>query len=301
MWCSCTLNAGEYFCHYNFFLDREVRKDYCFNFLKVSKFNAFMNNSIVFLTFGFMRGIKIVFWVLWRVWFYVLMTIPILIMFPFLVLSILTESGYPYFFKMARIWARIILFGMGFYYKTDKEQTLESDKSYMLIANHTSMLDIMLMLVIINKPFVFVGKKELVKIPLFGFFYKRTCILVDRSSSRSKHGVFERAQKRINQGLSICIFPEGGVPDDESILLDHFKDGAFRLAIDHQLPIVPISFGDNKERFSYTFFSGSPGIMRVKVHSFIETEGKTMTDKNSLKEQSWQTIHAQLLDFEKNK
>ncbi|HEY6141880.1 MAG TPA: 1-acyl-sn-glycerol-3-phosphate acyltransferase, partial [Flavobacterium sp.] len=85
------------------------------------------------------------------------------------------------------------------------------------------------------------------------------------------------------------------------ILLDHFKDGAFRLAIDHQLPIVPISFGDNKERFSYTFFSGSPGIMRVKVHSFIETKGKTMADKNSLKEQSWQTIHAQLLEFEKNK
>jgi 1-acyl-sn-glycerol-3-phosphate acyltransferase len=43
------------------------------------------------------------------------------------------------------------------------------------------------------------------------------------------------AKKRINQGLSICIFPEGGVPDDESILLDTFKDGAFRLAIEHQI------------------------------------------------------------------
>ena len=245
-----------------------------------------------------MRGIKIIFWVLWRIWFYVLMAIPILLMFPFLVLSILTESGYPYFFKMARIWARIILFGMGFYYKIDKDQDFEADKSYMLIANHTSMIDIMLMLVTVRKPFVFVGKKELVKIPIFGFFYKRTCILVDRKSSRSKHGVFERAQKRINQGLSICIFPEGGVSDDESIILDHFKDGAFRLAIDHQLPIVPITFGDNKERFSFTFLSGSPGLMRVKVHSFIETESKTMADKNSLKEQSWNTIYEQLLTFQ---
>jgi 1-acyl-sn-glycerol-3-phosphate acyltransferase len=144
-----------------------------------------------------------------------------------------------------------------------------------------------------------VGKKELSKIPLFGFFYKRTCILVDRKSSKSKHGVFERAQKRINQGLSICIFPEGGVPDDESILLDSFKDGAFRLAIEHQLPIVPIAFADNKKRFSYTFFSGSPGLLRVKMLPFIETEGKSMLDKNDLKDQSWKIIHKQLLEFGK--
>lgn len=245
-----------------------------------------------------MRVIKIIFWVLWRVWFYVLMAAPILVMLPFLVLSILKESWYSYFFKMARIWAKAILFGMGFYSKIVKEQEFEKDKSYMFIANHASMLDIMLMLVTVQKPFVFVGKKELVKIPLFGFFYKRTCILVDRSSSRSKHGVFDRAQKRINQGLSICIFPEGGVPVDESIVLDHFKDGAFRLAIDHQLPIVPITFGDNKERFSFTFFSGSPGLMRVKVHSFIQTVGKVMADKNSLKDQAWNVIHTQLLDFQ---
>ncbi|TRX23705.1 1-acyl-sn-glycerol-3-phosphate acyltransferase [Flavobacterium franklandianum] len=244
-----------------------------------------------------MRGIKIIFRAIWRVWFCVLMAIPILVMFPFLVLSILTESGYPYFFKMARMWGKFILFGMGFYYKIEKEQELEEGKSYMFIANHTSMVDIMLMLVTVRKPFVFVGKKELVKIPIFGFFYKRTCILVDRSNSRSKHGVFERAHKRIHQGLSICIFPEGGVSDDETILLDHFKDGAFRLAIEHQLPIVPITFGDNKERFSFTFLSGSPGLMRVKVHSFVETERKTLADKNNLKDQCWEIIHKQLQVF----
>ena len=125
-----------------------------------------------------MRGIKIIFWLVWHVWFYVVMAIPIIIMFPFLFASILTESGYPYYFKMARIWAKCVLFGMGFYYKIEKGQELETHKSYVFIANHTSMLDIMLMLVTVKKPFVFVGKKELTKIPLFGFFYKRTCILV---------------------------------------------------------------------------------------------------------------------------
>ena len=249
-----------------------------------------------------MKILKIIFWTLWRIWFYILLGLPILIMLPFLVVSILKEEWYRYFFVMARIWAKFILFGTGFYYKIEKEQEPEPNKSYMLVANHTSMADIMLMLAVTRNPFVFVGKVELVKIPLFGFFYKRTCILVDRKSSKSRMEVFNRAQKRLDQGLSICIFPEGGVPADETVLLDEFKDGAFRLAIEHQIPIVPITFADNKERFSYTFFSGSPGRMRVKIHNFVETKGKTIEDKKdikALKETVWTIIYNQLQAFRK--
>nr|WP_315164904.1 lysophospholipid acyltransferase family protein [uncultured Flavobacterium sp.] len=246
-----------------------------------------------------MRIIKFGFWLFWRIWFYVLMAIPILIMLPFLVASIATEKGYPYFFKMARLWAKFILFGMGFYYKVEKSQELDPNKSYMIVANHTSMADIMLMLAVIKNPFVFVGKKELSKIPLFGFFYKRTCILVDRSCSKSRMEVFNSAEKRIKRGLSVCIFPEGGVPSDEKIVLDTFKDGAFRLAIEHQIPILPITFGDNKKRFSYTFFSGTPGIMRVKIHSLVQTLGKKGVDRKEIKEEVYEIIHKQLLDFEK--
>lgn len=230
------------------------------------------------------------------------MGIPIIIMLPFLVISILKEKWYPYFFIMARIWAKAILFGSGFYYKVEREQELESGKSYMFVANHTSMADIMLMLALVKNPFVFVGKKELSKIPLFGFFYKRTCILVDRGSQKSRMEVFNRAEKRLKQGLSICIFPEGGVPNDESILLDDFKDGAFRLAIEHQIPIVPLTFADNKERFSYTFFSGSPGLMRAKVHSFVSTIGKTIENKKDIKEVKEEVrtiINNQLLLFKR--
>jgi 1-acyl-sn-glycerol-3-phosphate acyltransferase len=230
------------------------------------------------------------------------MGIPIILMFPFLIVSILKEKWYPYFFVMARIWAKVILFGSGFYYKVQKTALLDPNKSYMLVANHTSMADIMLMLAITKNPFVFVGKKELSRIPLFGFFYKRTCILVDRNNSRSRMAVFKSAQRRLNQGLSICIFPEGGVPADESITLDTFKDGAFRLAIEHQIPIVPITFADNKERMSYTFFSGSPGIMRVKIHSIIPTLGKTIENKKDIKELKEDTrtlIYDQLLTFMK--
>ena len=161
---------------------------------------------------------------------------------------------------------------------------MEQRKSYMLVANHTSMLDIMLMLYISRNPFVFVGKKELVKIPLFGFFYKRVCILVDREDTRSRTGVYRRAQKRLKQGLSICIFPEGGVPDDETVLLDTFKDGAFKMAVAHKIPVVPMTFYDNKKRFSFSFFSGGPGRVRAKVHRFFETGILDEEDKGKLRE-----------------
>ena len=159
----------------------------------------------------------------------------------------------------------------------------------MFVSNHTSMTDIMLMLYVTKNPFVFVGKKELSKIPLFGFFYKRTCILVDRKNPRSRKEVFESAQKRLDQGLSICIFPEGGVPE-EHIMLDEFKDGAFRLAINHQIPVVPLTFKDNKKRFSYTFFSGGPGLMRVKVHEFLETKNLKIDSTKELNNMAHEII-----------
>lgn len=246
-----------------------------------------------------MKILKYPLWFLYRIWFYILLAVPILVMFPILVISILKEEWYPYFFKLARVWAKIILIGMGFRWIIKREQTPEPSKSYMFIANHTSMADIMLMLVSVKNPFVFVGKAELAKIPLFGFFYKRTCILVDRSSEKSRKAVFLRAQKRLKQGLSICIFPEGGVPD-EKIILDEFKDGAFRLAINHQIPIVPMTFADNKKRFSYVFFSGGPGRMRVKVHQFLSTEGLTSKDAKALNVQARTLILDQLLTYHKN-
>lgn len=160
----------------------------------------------------------------------------------------------------------------------------------MFVANHTSITDIMLMLAVIDHPFVFLGKVELAKIPLFGYFYRRTCILVDRSSQKSRLEAFAEAQRRLKQGNSICIFPEGGVPEDKSIEIAPFKDGAFRLAIDHQIPIVPITFHDNKKRFSYTFLSGSPGVMRAKIHEAIPTKNISQEGKRELKNKTHETI-----------
>jgi len=235
-----------------------------------------------------------IFRLFWRVWFYVLMFFSIVILFPFLLISTLRESWYGFFFRVAKVWAAINLFGMGFIPKVKYLEKMKKGKSYLLVSNHTSMIDIMMMLYVSKNPFVFVGKKELAKYPLFGFFYKRTCILVDRQDSKSRHAVFYQAQERLNNGLSVCIFPEGGVPDDLSIVLDTFKDGAFRLAINHQIPIVPMVFYDNKAKFSYKFFSGQPGILKAKVLPFIKTEGLSLQNKRQLNQTVREKIMAEL-------
>lgn len=246
-----------------------------------------------------MRFLAYPLWFIYRIWFYLLVLIPILVLMPFLIVSISNEKWYPYFFKLARIWSKFILIGMGFGWKVKGDLELEKGKSYMFIANHVSMIDVMLMLVTVkHNPFVFVGKKELTKIPLFGFFYRKTCIIVDRSDSNSRKQVYLSAKKKLDSGLSVCIFPEGLVPE-EKVILAPFKDGAFRLAINHQIPIVPLTFPDNKKRFSYTFFSGGPGILRVIPHSKIETEGLTTKSTKEIKEIAFNTIYNKLIQIEK--
>ena len=231
---------------------------------------------------------------LYHLWVYILIVLPIAFMFPLLMLLSLREKWYPHFFWIARnIWATIILYGMGCPPKIARNQKFERGKSYMLVANHTSILDIMLMLRISKNPFVFIGKKELAKFPIFGFFYKRVCILVDRNDPKSRTGVYRKAQRRLQQGASICIFPEGGVPK-EHILLDTFKDGAFRMAIAHGISVVPITLYDGKKRFSFTFPSGGPGKLRAKVHRFFETAVLSEEDKLTLREEVHEVILKEL-------
>jgi 1-acyl-sn-glycerol-3-phosphate acyltransferase len=242
-----------------------------------------------------MKIFKYIFYILWRCWFYGWVLFSIVAIFPVLVVVTSTENLYPIFFKIARAWGKTILFVMGFKVVVSKKQVIEKGKSYMFCPNHTSMIDVMVMLSIIKKPFVFVGKVELAKIPIFGYFYKRTCILVDRNNSRSRKAVFDEARRRLGNGLSVCIFPEGLVPEDESIVLSDFKNGAFRLAIEHQIPIVPIIMYDCKKRFSYTFFSGRPGKLRVKIDEFIETKDLSLKNINSLKQKTYNLIYQNLM------
>lgn len=229
---------------------------------------------------------------LYHLWFYLVVFITTVVLSPFLLVSTIKESWYPQFYKVARVWSTMILYGVGCIPKFGSKVPYEYGKSYMFVANHRSMLDIMMMYYSISTPFVFVGKKELARIPIFGFFYKRTCILVDRSNLRSKKAVMQEADKRIKNGLSVCIFPEGGIPDDTNTILGRFKDGAFRLALAHKIPIAPLVFHDNGKRFGYELFSGGPGRSRVELLPVWDTINIPEEDKFKLRD----TIHEQILN-----
>ncbi|NNC69590.1 MAG: 1-acyl-sn-glycerol-3-phosphate acyltransferase [Flavobacteriaceae bacterium] len=242
-----------------------------------------------------MEFFRNIFRIFWRAWFYGWVFFSILFALPVLIVVISSDRFYKTFFKIAIFWGKTILFVMGFKPVVDYEQEIISDTSYMFIANHASLIDVMLMLSVMKNPAVFVGKKELRKLPVFGYVFRKTSIYVDRSSEKSRKEVYVRAQKKLDQGLSICIFPEGLVPE-ENVTLAPFKNGAFRLAIEHQIPIVPMTFYDVKKRFSWTFFSGWPGKLRVKVHPFIETKGLTLDDMDALKEKAYNLIHDELVN-----
>tara|TARA_R110001599_G_scaffold3530_9_gene19439 strand:- start:1487 stop:2257 length:771 start_codon:yes stop_codon:yes gene_type:complete len=223
---------------------------------------------------------------LWRVWFYVFFGLSLVIMMPFLFVLTFNENQYPFLYKIIRAFSKTLIFVMGFRLKKQIEEPLDATQSYMFCPNHTSMLDPFILVSMVKKPIVFVGKAELKKIPIFGFFYKRICILVDRSCQNSRKEVYFCAKRRLKNGTSVAIFPEGLVPT-EDVILSPFKNGAFSLAIEHQIPIVPATYFDCKRFFSWTYFKGRPGTIRIKQHKPIYTKG---LDKKSLKEIKQQTF-----------
>ena len=164
----------------------------------------------------------------------------------------------------------------------------------MYCPNHGSLLDPFVLIALSKKPIVFVGKKELARIPVFGFFYKRTAILVDRNSVESRKRVFKMAKKRLQNGVSMAIFPEGLVPT-EDVILAPFKKGAFSLAIEFGIPIIPQVYYDCKRFFSWDIFKGRPGVLRVHQHNFIETKGLSLEkDMEELKNKTFNIIYKDL-------
>jgi 1-acyl-sn-glycerol-3-phosphate acyltransferase len=159
-------------------------------------------------------------------------------------------------------------------------------------------MDPFVLILLSKNPIVFIGKKELVKIPIFGYFYKKVVILVDRSSPKSRKRVYKMAKKRLQNGTSMAIFPEGLVPT-ENVILAPFKNGAFSLAIEYKMPIVPQVYFDGKRLFSWDYLKGGPGVLRIRQHRFIKTTALEDADMERLKQQTFELIHSDLLNDEK--
>ncbi|WP_185872330.1 lysophospholipid acyltransferase family protein [Blattabacterium cuenoti] len=250
-----------------------------------------------------MRILQILFVLLWRIWFFIIniFLIPLWagVSIPFL----FKDKYYPIAYWFHQMWARSNLLLMGFWYILEKdEEILDKNKQYVIISNHTSIMDIMLIYSLMrNHPLVFVGKAELAKLPFFGFVYKKSNILIDRKNLSSCIKVFKKIQDKVDSGKSVCIFPEGGVPNP-SIFLDNFKNGAFFTAIIKKISIIPFTIADIKTKFpNFSFIKGCPGKVRIKQHHSISTKNLSLKDKNNLNKKCFNLIKYQLEKFEREK
>lgn len=157
---------------------------------------------------------------------------------------------------------------------------------YVLISNHRSALDIILNGMTFPHTMQFLSKKEMEKAPLLGYIIKKTSILVDRKSIRSRALSFKAMQHTLNERKnSVMIYPEGTRSKSEDILLQPFHDGAFFLAIKNQTPLVAQVLVYTDRRYPPTELAFLiPGVVHAIWCEPIDTTGMTVADMPQLKE-----------------
>ncbi|MBA4851954.1 1-acyl-sn-glycerol-3-phosphate acyltransferase [Emticicia sp. BO119] len=240
-----------------------------------------------------MRGfLKLLSW-LYTAWCLFWFLLIFFLLFPIVFISLQKEEWKIMVHYCNRIWGRIFFFMAGMPVKITYESKLDSKRAYVFCANHFSYLDIALMGAIIKNYFAFLGKSSVKNVPLFGYMFAKAHIQVDRSDKGSRTKALTRSIKALKSGRSIMIFPEGGIhTTDFPQMVQPFKDGAFSMAIENQVPIVPISLLDNYKVMPNVLMRWHP--IRVIFHTPIETKGKTKSDIETIKKQVYDIIQPTL-------
>jgi 1-acyl-sn-glycerol-3-phosphate acyltransferase len=184
----------------------------------------------------------------------------------------------------------------GIFYKEKMEQPVDWSRTYIICPNHTSNLDIMSVSLLIKNNFCFIGKHELLDNPLLGIFFRTIDIPVNRESKISSYKAFKYAGERLENGMSVVIFPEGTISKTYPPQLQEFKNGPFRLAIELKIPILPITSLDTWKVMwdDGRKYGSRPGICNIFVHKPIETGGMTVDDADVLKDEVYKVIKNKL-------
>ena len=143
-----------------------------------------------------------------------------------------------------------------------------------------------------NSYFRYLGKSSLEKIPLFGYMYKKLYITVNRRDKQSRGSAFTRCQESINEGVGIAIYPEGAIPPTTPKLI-HFKDGAFRLSIDNNIPLVPITMPFNHKVLPVGDIFRSR-LIKIIVHPPLNTSNHPYESVRELKDVTYSIIENEL-------
>lgn len=233
---------------------------------------------------------------IWKIYAGLVLSISLILLYPIYAILLSKEAWFNHALNILRIHTWLILFFVGIYVKVENKHFLKSLKSAVITPNHSSYLDILVLYQTIPNYFVFMGKHTLKTIPIFNIFFKDMNIAVNRKSIMSGKEALKRCAQELEKGNSVVLFPEGTIPDDAPNML-RFKSGAFKLAIDEQKPIVPISFLTNYKRLQLSgLFNGKagPGIAKIIIHEPITTIGMTMEDLLPLQNKVFEIITQQL-------
>jgi 1-acyl-sn-glycerol-3-phosphate acyltransferase len=238
-------------------------------------------------------------------WFYCLYAILLflslmVLVFPWVFIASFWGKvrGGDFIYGLCRIWSDIWLFAIGIRHQNIFESAPQKAKQYIFVANHMSYLDIPIILKTIRHHRIRVlGKAEMKRIPIFGFIYASSVVMVDRNSPDQRSKSVRILTSVLRKGISVVIFPEGTFNETNQPLKD-FYDGAFRIAIDTHTTLKPILFLDTYDRLNYrSILALTPGKSRAVFLEDVPVDGLLPGDVNHLKMQVHMQMSAKLLEY----
>ncbi len=185
---------------------------------------------------------------MWALWGLLSFIITFLLIFIPSMISYLIPGvkGQEYFLSVARFWMNIWLPLIGCPLKIKGKENFLKGKSYVVVFNHNTLLDVPLSAPYVPGANKTIAKASFAKAPLFGWFYMKGSVLVNRKSEQSRIKSYEEMKAVLAAGMHMSIYPEG-TRNRTNEPLKNFYDGAFKLAAETQKDIIPcLIFGTKK-------------------------------------------------------
>ena len=207
--------------------------------------------------------------VLWKAWLFIVFALSMVVSYPLFAFLLRKQSRFYRAFHLMRLWSLTLTAFCGIFVRVKKQASLP-DGPFIICPNHGSYLDIITMYRVFSRYFLFMGKVEILNWPLFHIFFSSGMnIAVHRQSKREAHRALLKARDEVKKGHNIVIFPEGTIPPTAP-KMRAFKNGAFRLSLEENIPIVPVTFLNNWRRLEagpVLKNLGGPGFSDVIIHA----------------------------------
>jgi 1-acyl-sn-glycerol-3-phosphate acyltransferase len=235
---------------------------------------------------------KILFWPYQLYVWLIFLPMVILLTLLFSLLTVIFASLVnPHFASrvFAVTWAQLLAWLTPIRVQVEGGEHAQRDRSYIVASNHQSMYDILVIYGWLRLDLKWVMKKELRKMPAIGIGCEKAGhIFVERRNPKQAAQAITAALKRLGDGIGLLFFPEGTRSRDGHLL--PFKKGAFRTAIDQQLPLLPVTLVGTRDILPARSLLPFPGSVRLVIHPPIETVGMTPGDLDALMERTRRTI-----------